>query len=312
MSRPIWTGSVGFGLVNIPVAIIAGLRPADEPLHERHGVDGSPIERRVFCSREDIEISRDEIARAYEWDDRMIPVTDSEIESVAPYPSKTIDIERFVPVDGFDRALVDRPYFLEPAEKGEGSLRSYALLARILAETGRAAIARFVMRSGERLAAISAAGDRLRLRTIHFPAELRDPESVETGADEVGKREVEETARLLRELALDWTPAQLDDFRAQRIRRLAREKLARGELVRPENETEPAQEEDLMGALQKSLDEAYKKGHGRPSRRGGTPGRPRQKGRELTRDELYERAKRMDIPGRSKMSKRELEEAILD
>lgn len=307
--RPIWSGSVGFGLVNIPVKILSGVRPTEEQLHERHAPDGSPIERHLFCSAEGVEIDRSDISRAYEYDGTMIPISDSEIESVAPYHSRTIDIEKFVPADDFDRGLIDRPYFLDPGDEGEGALRSYRLLARVLEEEEKAAIARFVMRSGERLAAITSTGGRLRLHTLHFPAEVRPADVVNRGAAEVGVKELKEARRLIEQMRTEWEPESFDDHRAQRVRRLAREKQARGELAHPKTEAEPKPGGDLMGALQKSLDETYARGEAKPRKR-------RRKGRGLVRtaglskEELYEQAKQMDIPGRSKMTKEELEEAI--
>lgn len=317
--RPIWTGSVGFGLVNIPVAILSGLRSPEEELHERHARDGSRIERKLFCSREEVEIQREDVERAFDLEGTMVPITDEEVESVAPYPSRTIDIECFISVDDLVPTLRERPYFLDPGDQGEGSLRAYHLLASALEAEKQAAMARFVMRSSERLAAITSTGRRLCLETLHYPNELRSHDGLDLGISEVDDAEVSDAIRLIEGMSSEWHPEALDDERAQRLRRLASEKQARGELVRPESGAEPEPPEDLMAALKKSLDDVYSgPGDRRGRKRSRRPRARRRAARPtgaksggLTRDELYERARKMDIPGRSRMSKKELEKAVL-
>lgn len=310
MSRPIWKGSLGFSLVNIPVALLSGLERSGEQLHELHRTDGSRIERRLFCSREGIEIERDEAIRAYDHEGEMIEITDAEVESVAPYRSRTIDIETFAPLGSIDAALFDGPYFLVPGDESEGALRAFQLLVGALEDERKAAIARFVLRSRERLAAISPVDDRLKLHTLHYPDELRSSDLVDGASGAVDEKQLEEATRLIERMKVAWDPAKLDDDRAQRIRRLAQEKLARGDLVRerPEPAARDEEEGDVLAALQKSLDEVY----GRSGRAGGRARakRARRPLADLSKEELYKRARNRNLPGRSKMTKSELEKAL--
>lgn len=320
MSIPIWSGSVGFGLVNIPVVLLSGLRPRAEQLHEHHVTDGAQIERRLFCASENEMIGREEVARAFQLDGRMIPIEDEEVESVAPYRSKTIDIERFVPEGDVDRQILDRPYLLAPADESEGALRSYRLLASVLRSERRIGIGRFVMRSREQLVMVHCRGEHLALHTLHFPDAARDHDKVDSAPEVgVGDTALEKARTLVRELAIDWTPEQIEDEQAQRLRRLAREKLAKGELIAPErSETEEREAvPDLMSALQTSLNEVFgKPGSSRNRRQRGGGGRKADRGEtkakrsEMSKEELYELAKLMKVPGRSKMNKEQLAKAV--
>jgi DNA end-binding protein Ku len=129
MPRSLWTGSLSFGLVNVPVAMYSGVADRDLHFRQLHAKDHTPVETHRFCAEEDAEVPYDEIANGYETDDdEMVILTDAELAAAAPHRSRTIDIEAFVDLDDVDPIYFDHPYVLVPAGDSEGTLRAYRLL----------------------------------------------------------------------------------------------------------------------------------------------------------------------------------------
>jgi DNA end-binding protein Ku len=155
MPRSLWTGSLSFGLVNVPVALFSGVTDTDLHFRQLHAKDHTPVEIRRFCAEEDTEVPYDEIASGYETDDdELIVLTDAELAAAAPRKTRTIDIEAFVDVDDVDPIYFDHPYVLMPAGDADGTLRAYRLLVEVMGRTERAALGRFVLRTKEYLVLI--------------------------------------------------------------------------------------------------------------------------------------------------------------
>jgi len=149
MPRSLWTGSLGFGLVNVPVALFSGVRDTDLHFRQLHAKDHTPVEIHRFCAEEDVEVPYEEIASGYETDDdELVILTDAELATAAPRKTRTIDIEAFVDVGEVDPIYFDHPWFLLPFGESEGTKRAYQLLVKVMESTERAALGRFVMRSG--------------------------------------------------------------------------------------------------------------------------------------------------------------------
>ena len=139
MPRSLWTGSLSFGLVNVPVQVVSAARDMD--LHFRQLHDGVPVQTQRWCSQEGREVPYEEIARCFEFDDGdTVIVTDEELEGLAPERTRTIEIDAFVDLSDVDPILFDHPYFLQPAADNEGALRAYRLLLEVMARTDRAAL----------------------------------------------------------------------------------------------------------------------------------------------------------------------------
>ena len=302
--RPFWSGTITFGLVSIPVALYAANR-SSRVSFRMVSPGGTPLARRYVASRDERALDADEIVRGYEVEkDRFVVVDDEELERLAPERTRDIDLRRFVKASEIDPMYFERAYYLEPAG---GSTKAYRLLARVMEETGRAGIATFVMRAKEYLVAILAENGILRAETLRFADELRTPESiglpapVRPGAAEVRRieREIEKLAgRRLQE-------GDLVDRSAERVLKLVRRKARAGEdVVRLEDrEEEAGQVIDLMEVLKRRMRAA---GDEAPA---ASPGSAEDL-REASKAELYARARELDIPGRSGMSKDELVEAI--
>jgi DNA end-binding protein Ku len=319
--RAFWFGSVTFGLVSVPVALFPGNRQ-QQPALRMLAPDGTPLKRRFYCSKEDRPVEGDEIIRGYEIEkDRYVVVTDEELEALEPEKSKEINLSRFVPVDQIDPIYFDRTYFLAPAGN---SLKPYQLLAETMERTKRAGIATFVMRGREYLVAILAENGILRAETLRFVDEIRKAEDVGLpGSAEVPESKVKAMVKAIRGATEKTLPeAELKDQYSDRLIGLISKKKASGKGViqaGPEGESEEEEKGgkviDLMEVLKRSMKQT-----GSKDRAAGkvSPRATKQSQRETSRDlrkkdknELYRQAKKLDISGRSSMTKEELIQAIL-
>lgn len=318
--RPFWSGTITFGLVSVPVELYPAYRSQRVSLR-MVSKKGTPLERRYICPKHGRELDRDEIVRGYEIEEgTYVVLTDEELERLAPERTRDIDLRLFVDIGQIDPILFDRAWYLAP---GGSTTKAYRLLAAIMEMTGRAGIATFVMRGKEYLIAIVAENGILRAETLRFEEEVRSasdvglPEPVKPKAALV--KRMEKAVAALSAAALD--ESELEDESADRLLSLVREKERRGEDVvsAPEPEAEPAGGViDLMEVLKRSLQgertPARRAGSGRgEGRTGGAGGARGERSGELasrSKQELYERAKQLDIPGRSGMTKDQLIEAI--
>jgi DNA end-binding protein Ku len=258
MPRSLWTGSLGFGLVNVPVALFSGVVDKDLHFRQLHEKDHAPIEMHRFCAEEDVEVEYDEIARGYETDDGdLVILTDAELATAAPRKTRTIDIEAFVDLDEVDPIYFDHPYVLMPNGESEGTLRAYRLLVEVMARTERAALGRFVLRTKEYLALVRARSDRLTLTTMRFHDEVRPVKGIPTPTkrDKPAKKEVDEAVALVEALACPWDPTRYEDAYEKRLRKIIQRKRKGQTIELPEREDEPSPVPDLMAALEKSLAE---------------------------------------------------------
>ena len=304
MPRSLWTGSLSFGLVNVPVQLVSAARDLDFHFHQLHEKDNVRIEQRRFCSEEDVEVAWEEVARSYDLDGEQVILTDAELGSVEPRKTRTVDIEAFVDLADVDPIYFDHPYFLVPAGDSEGTLRAYRLLVEVMGSTERAALGRFVMRTKEYLAAVRVRDGALTLTTMLFHDEVRPAKDVPTGGKKPKKQQLDQAVALIEELSTDWDPESYADCYRERLRRVIESKRKRRKVEMPEQEREPSPVPDLMAALQATLDNVR---NGRELRE-----EPEADGdlSALSKDELVERAKEANIEGRTKMSKKELAEAL--
>lgn len=308
MARAIWTGAVSFGLVNVPVKLFSATEQKDVAFHQLSKDTGERIRYRRVTDTSDDEVPYADIVKGYELDDgRYVVVTPEELEAVEPGRSRTIDIEDFVDLDEFDPVHFEKSYYLAPA--GKEAAKPYELLRTALERSNKVAIARFVLRTKQYLAAVRSNGRVLVLETMFFPDEVRNPESVigDLPSDvELRDREIAMAEQLIESLTTSWDPDRYHDTYRERVLDLIESK-AKGEEVVVEEEERPAEVVDLMEALQASLEKA-RGGDTDGSRAASRSPRPDRSTR--SRSELYEEAQERDIPGRSSMSKDELAKAL--
>ena len=310
MPRSLWNGSLSFGLVNVPVALYSAVRDLDVHFHQVHEKDGARLETRRFCSKEDKEVSYDEIGNGYDLDGKQVVLTDDELESLAPQRTRTIEISAFVDLADVDPMLVDHPYWLVPTGESQGPLRAYRLLVEVMGSTERVALGRFVMRTRERLVAVRVREGLLSLTTLRFADELRDTDPVDAGGKKPSKAQLDEAVKLVDALTVDWNPDDYEDRYRKRLEAIVRKKEKGQTIKAPRQQDEPSATPDLMAALRRTLDELQS---GKP--KAASSKRAPSNGRDgslegLSRDELYERAQDAGVPGRSSMSKKELASAL--
>ncbi len=317
-SRGFWSGTITFGLVSIPVALYPGNRTRRVSLRML-APDGTPLKRRYYCPKEDRPIPDEEIVRGYEYEkSRFVVVTDEELEALEPKKSREIDLRRFVPADQIGPMYFDRAYYFSPTGDSQ---KPYRLLAEVMEKTRQAGIATFVMRGKEYLVAILSENGILRAETLRFADEIRTPEDVglptPVPAPNAMVKEIDKAIEAKTAEKLDWN--ELEDFDSQRLLELTRRKKASGEgIVHPlqesmEEEKEGAEVIDIMEALKRSVERAHSS-ESKPQK-GSTSAAASKKSFGLklqnkSKKELYENARKIDIPGRSAMDKDALIEAI--
>ena len=259
MPRSLWTGSLSFGLVNVPVAMFSGVRDQDLHFRQLHAKDHTPVETHRYCAEEDEEVPYDEIANGYELDGEMVILTDAELAAAAPHRSRTIDIEAFVALEDVDPMYFDHPYVLMPSGEAEGIQRAYRLLVEVMGSTERAALGRVVMRTKEYLTLIRARDERLVLTTLLWHDEVRptDPVPSPTKKDKPAKKEVDAEVELIESFSCDWDPSRYEDSFQKRLREIVKAKGKGQEIEIPDDEgDQPSPVPDLMAALERSLEEA--------------------------------------------------------
>ena len=257
MARSLWSGSLSFGLVNVPVALYSGVKDTDLHFRQLYAKNHVPVETRRFCAEEDEEVPYDEIARGFETDDDFVILTDAELATAAPRKTRTIDIEAFVDLDDVDPTYYDHPYVLMPVGEAEGTLRAYRLLLEVMERTERAALGRFVLRTKEYLALIRARDDRLVLTTMLWHDEVRPSNDVPTPGkkDKPAKKEIDQAVALIDALSCPWDPSRYEDRYQKRLRKIVRDKSKGKTIEVPEEEQQPSPVPDLMAALEETLAE---------------------------------------------------------
>ena len=308
MPRSLWTGSLSFGLVNVPVMLVTAVRDQGFHFRQLHEKTHLPVEVKRFCSKEDVEVPFEEVARGFELEDgSLVVIGDEDLEAVEPRKTRTIEVESFVPLADVDPIHFGHPYVLLPIGDSEGTLRAYQLLVEVMQDTDRAALGRFVMRTKEYLVLVRARGGRLALTTLLWHDEVRPRDEIAPGGT-AEKAAVEQAVAVIEALSVDWDHERYEDRYRQRLADVIAEKRKGGTIKAPTPEKEPTPTPDLMAALEATL-AGMKGGAGRGS---GGSGSGSGKGdlKELTKSELLERAADRDISGRSKMTKDELVDAL--
>jgi DNA end-binding protein Ku len=303
--KAFWSGTISFGLVSVPVALYSATRSSTGLSLRMLAPDGVPLRREYVCPKHERALEPDELVRAYELDDgELVVITDEELEGLAPEASRDIEIKQFVEREQLSPLLFERPYFLLPSTT---TIKPYRLLALTLEQSGRAGVASFVMRGHQHVVAILAEGGLLRAQTLRFAEQLRTPETIglEDAPARVDAARVKQLRAVIRKHAEeDIDLDELTDETRERAVALAERKLAEGRDVVEQPEAEPGAEAeiiDLMEVLKQSL--------GRPPT-SPPPAAPTSRPAELSKQELYEQAQALEIEGRSKMSKQELQDAI--
>jgi DNA end-binding protein Ku len=249
----IWTGTLSFSLVAIPVQVVKAVEPGRISFRTLHRKDFSPLSRRMFCPQENIEVPLEEIVRGYEiGPDSYVVVTDEELESVAPDRSRSIEIAEFVEMSEIDPIYLDHPYYLVPARGGE---KSYRLLVEILARGQKAGLAKFVLHEREYFVAICSAEGALALITLHYSDEILTATDLAPMTAESDTRDKGRVKKVIGGMLTDFDPNRFADQRREKLAALLKKKIKeKTPVTAPEAEaTEGEGPADLIAALEESM-----------------------------------------------------------
>jgi DNA end-binding protein Ku len=267
MARSLWTGSLSFGLVNVPVSVVTAVRDLDFHFRQLHESDGAPIEVQRVCEKEGAEVPYEEITHAYETDDGdQVIVSDLELQAIEPRRTRTIDIEQFVDLADVDPIFFDHPYWLVPASDDDGAKRAYGLLSEVMSRTDRAALGRFVMRSKEYLAIVRHRDGALTLTTMRFADEVRDTKNVDAATQKSHKptrKQLDAAVAVIEELSCEWEPDKHQDRYRARLKRVVDAKRKGKTIQAPATAERPEPAPDLMEALERTLAELQNGGSAR-------------------------------------------------
>ena len=255
MPRAIWTGAISFGLVNVPVRMYSAIDEHKLHFNYIHEKDGSRIGYEKVCKSEGKPVPDDEIVKAFEWEKgEYVPMRDEDFEQAQEDTFKSIDIRDFVDYESIDPIFFERTYYLGPQE---GAEKVYALLVRAMEESGRAAIAKFVMRDRQHLGCLRVSDGALLLEKMYFADEIRDADGIkpEVKKGEVDKREVEMAQALIDKLYGPFEPEKYEDTYRDTLCEIIRAKRA-GETIEAPEPEKPKAAPDLMEALKASLEQA--------------------------------------------------------
>jgi DNA end-binding protein Ku len=255
----IWSGTISFSLVAIPVQLVKAVEPGRVSFRMLHRRDYSPLLRRMSCPEEEKIIPPDEIIRGYETaPGKYILITDEELESVSPERSRTIEIVEFIDMKEVDSVYYDHPYYLVPLKGGE---KAYCLLAEVMRRTNKAGLAKFVLSDREYLVAIKTTGKALSLITLHYSEEILPHEEISPKEDRIESEDKSHVKKILKEMATDFSPEKYANDRRKKVLSLLKKKAKEdGPVEAPvAEEEEGAGPADLFAALQESMRKVKRK-----------------------------------------------------
>lgn len=259
--RAIWTGSIAFGLVNVPVKVYSATESHDVDMHQVHDKDGGRIryQRRCEVCGEIVEYS--EIERAYDDGEHRVVLTKDDFEALPADDNDDIEVLQFVPSDQIDSIMLEKSYYLEPTSK---TPKAYLLLRQTLEDTDRTAIVKITLRTRTRLAILRTCGKLLMIQTLRWADEIRevDFKGVHSRA-KISDKELEMSAQLVESYSQDFTPEEFSDDYQVELQKLIDAKIEAGDTLDLEEtfaEEETEEEDtggdviDLMEALRKSVE----------------------------------------------------------
>jgi DNA end-binding protein Ku len=273
MARAIWSGTISFGLLNVPVKLYSAVARRDISLRQIRESDGVRIRNRRVAEGSDEEVPYEEIVKAFELTpDRYVPLTKDELGALAPEKTRAIEVQDFVELDEIDPIYFDSPYYLGPAP---GAEKAYSLLAQAMEQSGKVAVARFVFRNKEHLAVLRPSDGVLTLTTMRFADEVVPPSELDdvlpSAQPKVAKREVDMAEQLIDSLSAEFDPAAYrDEYREQLLALIERKAEGEDVLSAPApEEPKPTGAPDLMSALEESI--AAVKGDGKAKAKASKP-----------------------------------------
>jgi len=256
MARAIWSGSISFGLLNVPVKLYSAVSKKSVSFRELRESDSSRIRHKRVAEADGEEVAYEDIVKGYEIaPEQYVVITRDELEELDPKKTRAIEIKDFVDLDEIDPIYFDHPYYLGP---DKGAEKAYALLVKAMEDARKVAIARFVLRSKENLAALRPMDGVMTMATMRFADEVVSPEEISDELDsadgEPTKKELEMAKALIDSLAADFDASQYRDEYRDEVLALIERKAKGEKVVAAASEApSPTKAPDLMAALEESL-----------------------------------------------------------
>ena len=257
MPRAIWSGSIGFGLVNVPVKLFSAVEEKGIRFHQFQEGTKSRVRNKRVNEKTGKEVPYEKIVKGYEVKkDRFVMLEPEELEMAEPGKTRTIDIEDFVELADVDPIYFDTTYYLAPAD--DAAMRPYALLLDAMQRAGKVAIGRFVMRTKQYLACVRPGDGVLMIETMHFADEIRDPKDLDNlpGRIKLNDKEKRVAAQLIESLSTEFEPKKYKDTYREAVLDLIKKKSKGEEIEIERPEVDEGKVVDLMAALEASVKEA--------------------------------------------------------
>ncbi len=259
--RAIWKGSVGFGLVTVPISLYPALHREDIRFRLLRGKDLSPVNYKRVAAVDGKEVDWDDIVKGYEYEKgKFVILKDEDFARVDIEATQTVDIINFVDLDEVNPLLFNKPYYMQAEKTGR---KAYVLLRDALRKSNRIAMARVVIKTRQHLAAVKPQGNGLMLELMHFPDELRDTSEFESPADQkLAANEMKMALQLIDSMTEKWNPDDYTDEYRDSLQELIDKKVASGGKELPDEKTptkRPSNVIDLAAVLQRSIEETSAK-----------------------------------------------------
>ncbi len=254
--RAIWSGSIGFGLVNIPVKMYSAIAQSELDLDMLDKKDLSNIKFKRVNENTGKEVPWDNIVKGYKLDDQYVVLDDQDFVNASPEKTKTIEINEFVFEDEIDGIYFETPYYLSPEKSG---IRPYALLRDALAKTGKCGIGTYVLRTRENIALVKPLGELLVLNKLRFGEEIRDTEEILPPKTTVKPAEMKMAIELIDQLTTEFDISKYKDEYTGKLLKLIQAKAKGKKISAPQMRVVKSETTDLMSQLKASLGSQKKK-----------------------------------------------------
>jgi DNA end-binding protein Ku len=274
--RAIWTGTISFGMVSIPVRLYSATESHDVHFHLLHKADNVRLKNVRWCPKHEKAIPWEDTVRGFEYTKgKYMPITDEDLEHLPVKTVHTVEISDFVKLEEVDPIYYDKAYYLSPEETG---LKAFVLLRQALKETGRAAVAKVAIRDKENLCVVRPYEDVLTMETMLYANEIRSTEAIAVDGAKVSPKELQMAVSLIENLSDSFDPDRYEDEYQVALKKVIKAKVEGAPLPEAPTERE-GKVVDLMEALRASIEQS-KKRHGGQQRKAARGRRTSQRRRK--------------------------------
>ncbi len=251
MASTIWKGHITFGLISLPVKMMAAARPETVSFNQLHKHDNSRVKQVLFCVAEDKPVPRSELVKGFEYEkDRYVVIDDEDIKRIQPKTAKVMEIVEFVKEEELDSVYLESSFYLHPDEAGE---KAYSLLFKAMRETGHVGVAKICMHNREHVVVLRPGKHGMVLHTMYYQDEVRALDEFRTDLSSLKDKELAMAKHLVEALSAPFEPEKYTDNYRETLRNMITAKVNGQEIVAPPESKDMAPVIDIMAALKSSL-----------------------------------------------------------